>query len=137
MTSHPLIAVSCLALLLHVHPGAAAQGSPAPDSLGEARQLAEKGELNSAEALVRKVLAQSPQSAAALLVLGGVLERRGDLAGATDAYERAIVEDPKSATAHDKLGFVLGRQNRVQDALAAFSRAIELDPKYFDAQYHL
>ena len=121
-----LATAACVSVSLSLTASAQVDAATAATE-GRAKQHLEAGRLDAAEALVRKVLAERPSSAAALLVLGGVLERRGDLAGATDAYERAIVADPKSATAHDKLGFVLGRQNRVQDALAAFSRAIELD----------
>jgi hypothetical protein len=92
MVSRPLIALWCLALLIGVQPGGAAQGSPAADSLRHARQLANKGELIPQ---ILKVLAHGPESAAALLILGGVLETRGDLAGAA-AYERAIAADPQS-----------------------------------------
>lgn len=128
------IAVASAWLLLSTPLGAAAQRTQAVDGrLRDARAQLKSGHLDPAQRAVESVLERTPQSVAALLLLGEILEARKDLKGAVGANEQAIAVSPRDAGAYDKLGFALGRLDCVTEAIAPFARAVELNPRLFDA----
>jgi tetratricopeptide (TPR) repeat protein len=75
-------------------------------------------------------VALRPDSAGAILNLGGALSEAGRLDEAVAAYRRAIELRPDYATAHYNLGLTLGKQGRPDEAAAAHRRAIELRPDF-------
>ena len=121
------IAVASAWLLLSTPLGAAAQRTQAVDGrLRDARAQLKSGHLDPAQRAVESVLERRPQSVAALLLLGEILEARKDLKGAVGAYQQAIAVSPRDAGAYDKLGFALGRLDCVTEAIEQFREAVRL-----------
>jgi tetratricopeptide (TPR) repeat protein/tRNA A-37 threonylcarbamoyl transferase component Bud32 len=82
-------------------------------------------------------LALRPESSAAHINLGDVLQRQGKVEEAIACYHRAIAIDPTLAAAHMNLGNALCRQGKVQEGFACYHKAINLEPKYALAHYNL
>jgi predicted O-linked N-acetylglucosamine transferase (SPINDLY family) len=91
-----------------------------------ARQRA--GRLAEAEAIYRQVLAEVPDHADALQLLGLVAGQVGDLATACALLGRAIALEPAVAEHHCNLGEFLSRAGKWDEAIAALDRAIALKP---------
>jgi predicted O-linked N-acetylglucosamine transferase (SPINDLY family) len=107
------------------------RSSPAV-TIEQAMQIAlahhEAGRLAEAEAIYRQVLAQVPQHAGALHLLGTVALQTGHLDAAIDLIGRALALNPGLAEAHCNRAEALRRAGRLDDAIAAFDQAIALDP---------
>ncbi len=86
------------------------------------------GDLDSAEALYRKIIAKKPKTADAHNLLGVLLQQRGDLAGAIEHCGRAAKLDPDFHVPHVNLGNALQAAGRFEDARDAFARADRLQP---------
>jgi predicted O-linked N-acetylglucosamine transferase (SPINDLY family) len=86
------------------------------------------GRLADAEAIYRQVLAQRPDHAEALHLLGVLAGQVGRTDAAIDLIRRAIVVNPGSAEYHNNLGETYRRTGQSDRAIACFRRAIELRP---------
>ena len=95
------------------------------------------GRTAEAEKLYRQVLAQRPDHADALNLLGVLLHQSGRNAEALESIDRSIRLNPQAAVYHNNLGLVLLAEKRFDDAEAAYRRTVELDPSYADAHYSL
>ena len=105
-------------------------------SLDEAISLHQGGRLAEAALLYHKILAQNPDDAEALHLLG-VIELQGKNAQAALALiERAIKVNPKSAVYFSNYGAVLQELRRSDEAIASYDRALEMKPNYADALYN-
>lgn len=108
---------------------------------GAGHQLAqlslEEGDLERAEATLRKVLRDEPGAAEVMNSLGIVLERKGDLAGARSAYLRASELDADLAEPRTNLGNLARREGRIQEAEDWYGRAIAADPFFLGAYNNL
>ena len=96
--------------------------------LQQALNLHRAGDLDAAEAAYRALLADSPDDADALHLLGTLLHKRGHAVAAEESIRNAMMLDPECAQFHLSLGGVLMQQGRDAEAHAAFERALELDP---------
>jgi chemotaxis protein methyltransferase WspC len=83
----------------------------APDPLELARQHADGGRLEDAQALCERQLMREPADASAHALLGVVLSARGDLQGARQSLERALYLEPEREetiahlmVVHERLG---------------------------------
>lgn len=106
----------------------------AMDALVRAITRHQAGELDAAARAYRAILADHPDHADALHLLGLVLFQNGDAVTATDHIRRAIVIDPRAAMYHANLGRILMAQGRAADAAEAYREAVALTPK--DAAVH-
>jgi predicted O-linked N-acetylglucosamine transferase (SPINDLY family) len=95
------------------------------------------GRLADAEAIYRQVLAQVPDQADALQLLGILAGQTGNLEAALDYLGRAIVLEPARAEHHYNRGELLRRAGRWEEASAAFRRALELGPSLAQAHANL
>jgi predicted O-linked N-acetylglucosamine transferase (SPINDLY family) len=86
------------------------------------------GQLAEAEALYRQVLAQAPEHADALHLLGVLACQKGDLAAAIDLIRHAIARAPAIAAYHSNLGEACRMAGRLAEAETALKRALELAP---------
>jgi predicted O-linked N-acetylglucosamine transferase (SPINDLY family) len=95
------------------------------------------GRLAEAEGVCREVLAQVPDQADALRVLGITLHAAGRRAEAIAALGRVAEILPGSALAHNNLGVALRVSGRLEEAIVAYGRALELEPTYAPALNNL
>jgi len=105
------------------------RSSPA-DTLKQALQLIERGDLAGAEPLLHSVVDAEPSNDVALHILGLVLHQlTGDERG-LEYLERAIEQNPAQATYHYDKGTVYAEQLRLNEAEDCFSRAVSLKPDH-------
>ena len=95
------------------------------------------GQLQQAEQLYRKVLAQDPRHADALHHLGMLALQLGHVAPALGLIRQAAALKPSAPDIFNSLGEGLRRSGDAAGALDAFKRAIQLHPAYGDAHFNL
>ncbi|HSZ55527.1 MAG TPA: tetratricopeptide repeat protein [Tepidisphaeraceae bacterium] len=95
------------------------------------------GRLSEAESLYRQVIAQAPDHADALNLLGVLEHQRGRSDEALALIRRAIRLNPNAPVYHNNLGLALVALGRLEEAEAAYRQAILLRPDYADAHYSL
>ncbi|GEM_PF-6033925 len=89
------------------------------------------------EPVARAFAEKHGDSAAALSLVGSVLDDAGDLAGAEKLYRRALAMEPDAAWLHNNLGFNLLLQARLADAAAELRHAVKLNPASATARNNL
>ena len=113
-------------------------GSSASQALFEAaRKHYESGQFQNAASVCEQLLAQSPDHADGLHLVGILACGQGRATEAEPFIRRAIAASPGNAAYHNSLGNVLGEQGRFYEAIASFRRALELAPKFVDAMSNL
>ncbi len=105
------------------------------------------GRLAEAEAIYRQVLAQQPDNADALRLLGALAEAHNNLGNvlagekqfdqAIASYRRAIGLKPDFADAFNNLGNALKGKGQIDEAIASFGQAMRLKPGYAEAHNNL
>jgi tetratricopeptide (TPR) repeat protein len=95
------------------------------------------GRLAAAEALCRQILAQQPENAEALHILGLVAWQAGRLNDAGALLSRSCALRPNYAPTHNNLGGFLLALGRIDDAERCITRALSLSPEYADALCNL
>jgi len=100
----------------------------APDRFALALQHHQAGRLADAAALYQGILAQDPQQADCLHLLGVIANQLGQPADAAESIGRAIAIKPGEAAYHTNLGEALRRLGRLDEAVASFRRALALQP---------
>src|SRR5437016_327945 len=89
----------------------------------QATRFYQSQRLDEAASLYRQILAQQPDHAATLHLLGVVCAQTGKLAEAEQFIRRAIHVNPFDASYHANLGNVLQEQGRLDEALASYQKA--------------
>lgn len=87
------------------------------------------GELVDAESRCRRVLAESPHLAPAVLLLGMIASRTGRQQLAIDSFYEVIALQPKSIPARTELAIVLRAAGRLAEATKLSRQAVRLNPK--------
>ena len=96
-------------------------------------QILRTGDIDTAEKLLERVLAQVPEHPDALHFLGLARFQRGDRDRAIDLVSRALAAAPSYADARNNLGNMLFRAGRLDEAEAAYAQVLELRPEHPDA----
>lgn len=124
-------AARCLRMLL----------DKAPERTYPRRMLAEvmekQGDLGTAEAEFRRVLALDATDAAAMAGLGSALRGRGDFADAEVQFRRALAADPGLVGAMVNLALMIMRRGHTDEALALVEKALSLAPGDSRSWLHL
>jgi len=97
----------------------------------------ERNRLPEAEQNAAKAVAQAPEDAFSLQILGQAKFRQKDFDGALDALSRAAKLDPSNATVQNSLGLVLSEKGMRGPAETALRKAIQLQPNYGEAHNNL
>ena len=100
-------------------------------------ELAERGDLLAAEALLRRVLAIRPGTPLDLGNLATVLSRQGRHAEAMEFFARGLAGNPDDVVLLSHQGLTQMRMGNVRAAQASLERAVTLDPSYPQAQFNL
>lgn len=98
-------------------------------------ELAQRGELGEAIAMLKRAVALEPGHAAAHHNLGSAYRDRGDLPAALAAYREAARLAPEFAEAHYGVGLVLMSERRYAEALESLRRAAALNPRLAEARF--
>jgi protein O-GlcNAc transferase len=109
----------------------------ADDLFEQAVSRHEAGQLAEAETLYRQVLAQQPNDADVLQLLGMLNSQLGRKEQALEFLRRALALAPDAPDCHYNFGVVLAELSRPDEAIAAFRRATALKPDFADAYQHL
>lgn len=105
--------------------------------LGQALRLHRDGNLAAAEAVYRAVLAQDPECADAMHLLGVVASQRGDDRSAAELIGRAIERQPDAAQYFFDLGLSLKALGRGSEAVSVFRQGLRLQPDAPEAHNNL
>ena len=115
------------------------------------RLLAQKGEVDKAEAHYLSAIAINPNEESIYYNYANLLSRTGLSQSSPDAlqtrtnllqsaekqYRRVLNMAPGKAEAHNNLGIVLKNLQRTDEAIAEYEQAISYDPGYAEAYYNL
>ena len=98
-------------------------------NLAQLFQLAQRhhqaGRFADAEAAYRLMLAEAPDHAEALHLLGMIAGQTGRIDAAIDLICRAIAVNPGAAHYHSNLGLAFREKGKLDESIAALRRAIE------------
>ncbi len=109
-----------------------------PDRLfAEAQHAHRTGHLEHAAHLYRQVLAQVPDHADALHMLGLLTSQQGHHADAARYIQQAIALDAQRPDFHTNLGEVWRKQGMPEQAVASYRRALHIAPDFAQAHYNL
>ncbi|MBS0569565.1 MAG: sulfotransferase [Proteobacteria bacterium] len=106
-------------------------------AIARARQALQRGDAVAAERTLRPALADRPDDAEALRLLGMAQNAQGDHRNAAANLRRAVGLDPHNALAFNSLGSALGRLGDKPAAAEAFARACALAPRIAQFHYNL
>lgn len=102
------------------------------NKLGVARQKA--GDLKTALAYYRQVIALQPDLVDAHYNLGVVLQEQGEIEEAIACFHQVLKLDPGNGEAYIHLGKIYQKQNQLQEAAAAYRRGLKsINPHYAKA----
>ena len=106
------------------------------DALREALELHRRGELDHAEVLYRRMLADRPSHADLLHLLGLISHQRGKSDVAVELISKAIAINPLQAAYKSNLGNALRELKRFDEALSSYDQAIRIKDDYASAFYN-
>ena len=95
----------------------------------QAMSVHEKGDLESAEDLYRKVIHLDPQNAQAHFNLGVLLDKKGKFDEAMEEMRKVMKIDPQNGEAFNYVGYSYADKNiRLDEAKDLVEKAVKLDP---------
>jgi Tfp pilus assembly protein PilF len=97
----------------------------------------EQNKIPDADKHIQAAMAQTPNDAFDLTVLGRVKFAEADYDGSLDALEQAAKLDSKNAQVENFLGVALAEKGLRSQAETAFRKAIQIEPDYGDAHKNL
>jgi tetratricopeptide (TPR) repeat protein len=106
-------------------------------TLQQALDLLNRNELVATEAALDQVLAERPQEADALQLMGILRRVQNRPEEAEEFYRRAIAANPNLPQVHHNLGNLLRAQRRDAEAAECQRAAIRLKPNYVEAHLNL
>lgn len=107
------------------------------NTLHEAVQMHQSGDLASAELRYREILAVDPSHADALHLLGLIAYQAGQFDMAVDFIQKAIGRNPMMPHYQNNLGSALLSLERIDEAVRCFGEAVRLKSDYIEAYNNL
>ncbi|OSM00246.1 hypothetical protein MAIT1_00716 [Magnetofaba australis IT-1] len=111
--------------------------TPVSQSLQQARELIESGELAQAQTRLKELLAQDPQNVEAIHLFGVLGFQAGQAQMALPFFDRAIALNPRFAEAYADRGAALLSMNQTEHARHALEEAVQLNPNLPLAWFNL
>jgi len=105
--------------------------------LKEAHLRHQKGCLDEAEVLYKKVLRRDKKHAEVEYLYGALKLQRGDLEAAISHSGRAVKLQPDHAGALSNLGLAYAETDREEQAIDCYRKALDLDPQFSRAHFNL
>lgn len=105
--------------------------------LNQAMQAHQKGDLDTAERLYKKVLGLQIAQPDAMHYLGVLYHQRGRSDEAVELIRAALEITPNHPDAHNNLGNVLKESGRLAEAEASYRRALACSPDHHNAHVNL
>ncbi len=96
-----------------------------------------RGEMESAETTVRRLVELTPKQPDFHRGLAGVLRKGGRLGEAEGAYREALRLEPTHSRARADLGAMLSSMGRQEDVIALYREGVQVSPDDTDARYTL
>ena len=115
----------------------AARASSVAEFLATGRKLHQVGSLAEAEVLYRRVLADQPNHADALNLLGTLAHQTGRHELAIEAISQAIQQNGENPDYFFNLGGVFYGHGKLDQAVAAYHQAINIKRDFVEARYNL
>jgi tetratricopeptide (TPR) repeat protein len=107
-----------------------------PQQLRQGHALQMQGQLGQAADIYRAVLAEDPQNAPALHLLGVVVMQAGQVEPGLELMRQSLAIMPGFAPAQENFGKGLEQLGRHEEALAAYERLIKLAPSHAEGYAH-
>jgi predicted O-linked N-acetylglucosamine transferase (SPINDLY family) len=111
--------------------------SPRERALLRGLEHHQAGRLPDAEAIYRQVLADDPNNAPVLHLLGALANQVGQPTIAIELISQAIQIEPSEASYHNNLGVAYQNLGRLEEAADCYERALARLPDYVDALINL
>ena len=108
-----------------------------PDELTSAIQHHQRGQLDQAAEIYRRILAAQPDQPEAMHLLGVVAYQQGDPVRAAEWIGRAITRNPTSAIYHANLALAYRAMGQVERTIDCCRTALRLQPNYPEAANNL
>jgi predicted O-linked N-acetylglucosamine transferase (SPINDLY family) len=102
-------------------------------ALNAALEHHQAGRLSDAEAFYRQILAQFPEHADALHLLGVVAHQTGHHDAAIELISKAISVNPQNPPYFSNIGLAFAAKGQLDQALAAYQRAVSLNSGFGEA----
>ncbi|HUJ03972.1 MAG TPA: tetratricopeptide repeat protein [Rhizomicrobium sp.] len=116
---------------------AAVPGERSAALLKQALDHLNRDEIVLGEAALNRILAEDPENADALQLLGLIRRRQGAEAEAEQLYRRSLASRPDQPHVHHNLGNLYRTQRRYDEAIAEQREAIRLKSNYAEAWFDL
>lgn len=107
------------------------------EALQKAIENHQKGDLQQAEDIYKKILIDEPDNFYALHYLGVVNIQRENLDLAIEYIEKAFKVDSSDSHAYYNHAIALQEKGRLDDAITSYQKAIRLNPSNYDAHVNL
>jgi tetratricopeptide (TPR) repeat protein len=105
--------------------------------ISQAAELAQAGQLPTAEARLNEAIQSHPSDTRLRAALAVVLRASGNIDQAIASWRTAIALEPHSAEAHYDLALTLESLGRITEAIPLLRRTIDLEPDFPDSYLHL
>jgi len=99
-----------------------------------ASTLIRQGKFSDAEQALRRTLAQNPQDATALTLLGEVRTKQRRYKQGEELFQQAVQANPRMAVAYQQLGSLYADEQRVDEAISAYETMLKLQPQNVKAR---
>lgn len=109
----------------------------AAPTLNDIIQAFQTGQLAQAEQMCTALLAQEPENADALHILGGLQLQRGAPSDAVSNLSQAVALAPSNPLFLGNLGMALLETGAIDEAITQLNSALAADPNHLDARYNL
>jgi len=101
----------------------------------QARTLLKDGNIEGAEAMLRRASEADPDDPKTAFFWGMLLEESGRLEKAAEAYRQVLVFYPESRGTWARLGQTFWRMGRLEDSLKAWLQVLRIDPENANAHH--
>ena len=119
------------------NPGGRSRRIPLQQAIRNCRESIERGEEESASAVLRQLLKTEPANLELLSLLETTCKKTGNFDPVIEPFRKAIALHPGSSALYCSFGLTLLESLRYEESVAAFRSALKLDPANYVASVNL